>query len=110
VNPPDMVESSSSKQGRRATEGRSSPAQSTAPELNGDEGVAFLVQEAVLKLKEAPGPTQRESGRKTEAGAAATAYQRQTLCGCVRDAEVASFYSRVSRRNNAACARRERGR
>jgi hypothetical protein len=30
------------------------------PELNGGEGVAFLVREVALKLKEAPGPTQRE--------------------------------------------------
>jgi hypothetical protein len=40
--------------------GRSSPARSTAPELNGGEGVIFLVQEVALNLKEAPGPTQRE--------------------------------------------------
>jgi hypothetical protein len=31
-----------------------------APELNGGEGVALLVREVALKLKEAPGPMQRE--------------------------------------------------
>jgi hypothetical protein len=35
---------------------------STAPELNGGEGVAFLVREAAPKLKEAPGPAYRERG------------------------------------------------
>jgi hypothetical protein len=55
-----MVESPSSKRGRRATEGQNSPTRSTVPELNDDEGVAFLVREVAPKLKEAPGPTQRE--------------------------------------------------
>jgi hypothetical protein len=60
VHSPDMIESPSSQCGRRTMEGRSSPARSTAPELNDGEGVAFLVQEVAPKLKEAPGPTQRE--------------------------------------------------
>jgi hypothetical protein len=33
-----------------------------APELNGSEGVAFLVQEAAMKLKEAPGHAYGERG------------------------------------------------
>jgi hypothetical protein len=41
-------------------EGRNSPARSTAPELNDGEGFTFLVREVALKLKEAPGPMQRE--------------------------------------------------
>jgi hypothetical protein len=61
ANPPDMVESSSSKRGRRATEGRSSPVRSMAPELNSGEGVAFLVWEAAPKLKEA---TDLHNGRE----------------------------------------------
>jgi hypothetical protein len=40
--------------------GRNSPARSTVSELNSGEGVAFLVREVALKLKESPGPTQRE--------------------------------------------------
>jgi hypothetical protein len=43
-------------------EGHNSPARPTAPELNGGEGVAFLVREVAPKLKEAPGPTQWERG------------------------------------------------
>jgi hypothetical protein len=43
-------------------EGRSSPARLTVPKLNDGEGVAFLVREAALKLKEAPGPTHGERG------------------------------------------------
>jgi hypothetical protein len=39
ANLPDMVESSSSKRGRRTMEGRSSPVRSTAPELNGGEDI-----------------------------------------------------------------------
>jgi hypothetical protein len=35
---------------------------STAPELNGSEGVAFLVREAAPKLKEAPRPAYGERG------------------------------------------------
>jgi hypothetical protein len=60
VHSSDTVESPSSKRGRRATEGRNSPARSTVPELNGGEGVTFLVREVASKPKEAPGPTQRE--------------------------------------------------
>jgi hypothetical protein len=41
-------------------EGQSSPARSTVPELSDGEGVTFLVREVDPKLKEAPGPTQRE--------------------------------------------------
>jgi hypothetical protein len=41
-------------------EGQSSPARSTVLELSDGEGVTFLVREVDLKLKEAPGPTQRE--------------------------------------------------
>jgi hypothetical protein len=33
-----------------------------APELNNSEGVAFLVREAALKLKEAPGHAYGERG------------------------------------------------
>jgi hypothetical protein len=62
VHSPDTVESPSSKRGRRATEGRNSPVWSTAPELNGGEGVTFLVREVALKLKEAPGPAYAERG------------------------------------------------
>jgi hypothetical protein len=60
VHSPDTIESPNSQCGRWAMKGRSSPARSTAPELNGGEGVIFLVQEVALNLKEAPGPTQRE--------------------------------------------------
>jgi hypothetical protein len=43
-------------------------------------------------------PTER---RKNRGDAAAMAYWRRTRHGCVRDAEVASFYSRALRRSNA---------
>jgi hypothetical protein len=60
VHSPNMIESPSSQCGRRATEGRSSPARSTAPELNSGEGVTLLVREVAPKLKEATGPMQQE--------------------------------------------------
>jgi hypothetical protein len=40
--------------------------------------------------------------RKTEAGAAVTAYRRRTRRGCGRDVEVASFYSRAMRGGNVS--------
>jgi hypothetical protein len=62
LHSPDTVERPSSKQGRWATEGWNSPTRSTTLELNGGAGVAVLVWEVALKLKEAPAPTQRERG------------------------------------------------
>jgi hypothetical protein len=44
------------------TEGRNSPARSTAPEHHSGEGVAFLVREAAPKLKEALGTAYGERG------------------------------------------------
>jgi hypothetical protein len=41
---------------------RSSPVRGGGAGLKGDEGVAFLVREAVSKLKEAPGPAYGERG------------------------------------------------
>jgi hypothetical protein len=68
VHSPNMVESPSSKRGRRATEGWNSPARSMAPKLNDGEGVTFLVREVAPKLKEAPGPTERERGGVRQLG------------------------------------------
>jgi hypothetical protein len=92
-------------------EGRNSPVRSMAPELNGGEGVTFLVWEVAPELKEALGPTQWESGGvrqlgtdeavENRGGEVVLAYRRRTRRECGRDAEVAYFYSRVSRRSNA---------
>jgi hypothetical protein len=38
--------------------------------------------------------------RNAEVGEMVLAYRNRTRCGCGRDAEVASFYSRVLRRSN----------
>jgi hypothetical protein len=64
---------------------------SMAPELNGGEGVTFLVQEAALKLKEAPRPAYGERGGvrwlgtdgavENRGGAATMAYQRKAAVG-----------------------------
>jgi hypothetical protein len=39
-----------------------------APKLNDGEGVTFLVREVAPKLKEAPGPTERERGGVRQLG------------------------------------------
>jgi hypothetical protein len=106
VNSPDTVESPSSKRGRRTTEGQNSPAQSTASELNGGEGVAFLVWEVAPKLKEAPGPTQWERGGVRRLGTGAAAENRGGCSGDgLPEAETARVRTRhrgclVSRRSN----------
>jgi hypothetical protein len=62
VHPPDTVQGTSSQQGGRATEIQSSPARSTAPELNGGECVSSSGRGVALSSKEAPGPTHEEEG------------------------------------------------
>jgi hypothetical protein len=83
---------------------------STAPEVNSGEGVTFLVREAAPKLKEAPGSTYGERGGvrwlgtdgavENRGGCGGNGLRRRTRRGCGRDAEVASFYSRVLCRSN----------
>jgi hypothetical protein len=62
LHSPDTVESPSSKRGRRATEGRNSPARSTAPKLNDGEGVGPSGWGAALGSGEALGPAYGERG------------------------------------------------
>jgi hypothetical protein len=110
VQSPDTVESPSSKRGRWATERQNSPVQSTAPEVNSGEGITFLVREAAPKLKEDPGSTYGERGGvrwldtdgavENRGGCGGGGLRRRTRRGCGRDAEVASFYSRVLCRSN----------
>jgi hypothetical protein len=92
-----------------------------APELNGSEGVAFLVQEAALRLKEAPGPTYGERGGvswvgtdgvvKNRGGAVVTAYRRKAAVGawtkCTGKVPFIVVYRVEATR---ACATREGGR
>jgi hypothetical protein len=60
---PDKVEGTHSQRGGRATEMQSSPARSTAPELNDGEGVGSLSRGAAPSFGEAPGlRTGREEG------------------------------------------------
>jgi hypothetical protein len=79
-----------------------------ASELNGGEGVTFLVREVAPKLKEALGPAYGESGGvrwlvtdgavENRSGRGGDGLPQR---GCGRDVEVASFYSRVLRKSNA---------
>jgi hypothetical protein len=62
VHLPDMVSGTESKRGRRTTERRSSPARSTAPELNDGEGADPLGRGAALGSGEALGPAYGERG------------------------------------------------
>jgi hypothetical protein len=91
ANPPDMVVSSSSKRGRQAMEGRSSPVRSTAPELNDGEGACPSGWGAALGSGEALGPTYGERGGmiwlgtnravENRGGATVTAYRREGAVG-----------------------------
>jgi hypothetical protein len=111
VHSPNTVESPSSKRGRQATEGWNSPARSTELELNGGEGVTFLVREAAPKLKEAPGPVYGEKWLGTDGAA-------ENRGGCGGDGSPEADTTRVRMRCRGglrkeathACARRERGR
>jgi hypothetical protein len=91
ANPPDMVVSSSSKRGRQAMEGRSSPVWSTAPELNGGEGACPSGWGAALGSGEALGPTYGKRGGmrwlgtnravENRGGATVMAYRREGAVG-----------------------------
>jgi hypothetical protein len=59
---PNMVPGAESKRGGQMTERRSSPARSTAPELNGSEGASPSDWGAALGSGEALGPTHEERG------------------------------------------------
>jgi hypothetical protein len=62
-----------------------------APEFNGGEGVTILVQEAALKLKEAPSPAYGKRGgvrwlgtdgaTENRGGVVGTAYRRKAAVG-----------------------------
>jgi hypothetical protein len=85
-----------------------------APKLNNGEGVAFFVQEATLKLKEAPGPAYEETAWLRRSGG------KQRRCGGDGLPEEGSgggvdkmhgecpFYSCVSRRSNTSLHKERR--
>jgi hypothetical protein len=91
------------------------------PELNGGEGVAFLVREVASKLKEALGPAYGERGgvrwlgtdgaAKNRGGVVATAYRRKAAVGaqtkCTGKVPFIVAYRIEATR---ACTRREGGR
>jgi hypothetical protein len=68
VQPPDTVQGTSSHQGGRATEMRSSPMRSMAPEPNGGEGIGSLGQGVALSSGKSPGPVHGEEGGVTWLG------------------------------------------
>jgi hypothetical protein len=68
VHSPDTVESPSSKRGRQATEGRNSPAWSTAPDCSGGQGKSTTPRKAALRWVGARGPAKEERGRLVRSG------------------------------------------
>jgi hypothetical protein len=60
---PDTVQSTSSQRGGQATEARSSPVRSTAPELNEGEGGGPTARGAALSSSKPPGPAHEDRKR-----------------------------------------------
>jgi hypothetical protein len=118
VHLPGTVQGTRSQLGGRMTEGRSSSARSTAPELNDGEGAGPSGRGAALRSDEAPEPTHMERGGVRWLGTDGVAKKRGKRGGDGlsemdkrhwhgRDATGgASFYSRAPRR--AMWARRGR--
>jgi hypothetical protein len=91
----------------------------TVPELNGGEGVVFLVWEAAPKLKDASGPAYEERGgvpwlgtdgaAENRGGVVAMAYRRKAAMGArSKSMGKVLFYSCTLRGGNAAGAEGER--
>jgi hypothetical protein len=68
ANPPDMVESSSSKRGRRATKGRSSPVRGGGVGRLRWSGKSATPRRASSKWVGALGPAEEERGRLVRSG------------------------------------------